>query len=88
MNEMSFVIKYLRTKAPPPSRPVPCERSCPTQHDALTFCVVLRNLGGEAIELVQYVHGREDAVLDGRDLAAAIDRQCTRIEEHAVPPWR
>jgi hypothetical protein len=87
MSDMSFVIKYLRT-APPPTCLVRCEKHCETQAAALTFCVVLRNLGGEAIELVQLIRGREDAVLDGRDLDAAIDRQRVRIQEDAVPPWR
>ncbi|MDB5397602.1 MAG: hypothetical protein JWM91_5108 [Rhodospirillales bacterium] len=87
MSDMSFVIRYLRS-VPPHTCTIRCEKYCETQAAALTFCVVLRNRGGEAIELVQLIQGREDAVLDGRDLDAAIDRQRMRIEENAVPPWR
>jgi hypothetical protein len=87
MSDMSFVIKYLRM-APSPHGSVRCETSYETESEALTFCVVLRNMGGEAIELVQLIQGREDAVLDGRALDAAIDRQRARIEAKAVPLWR
>jgi hypothetical protein len=87
VSDMSFVIKYRRLKTIP-ACDGQCEKYCPSQAAALTFCVVLRNLGGEAIELVQLIQGREDAVLDGRALDEAIDRQRTRIEQDANPPWR
>jgi hypothetical protein len=87
MSDMSFVIKYTGCGAPCLSGK-PAEKCCLTQDEALTFCVVLRNLGGEAIELVQFVGGQPDAVLDGPDLDAAIARQRNHIERDANPPWR
>jgi hypothetical protein len=83
---ISFVVRY----APPgPVRSVvECEKHCPTKDTALNFCVILRNLGGDPTELLQLIHGQSDAVLDGCDLEEAIDRQRTRLETEAVPPWR
>jgi hypothetical protein len=87
MNDgISFVVRY----APPGvvQSSAECEKHCLTKDTALNFCVVLRNLGGEPAELLQLIHGQPDAVLDGRDLEDAIDRQRTRLETEAVPPWR
>ncbi len=83
---MSFLLKY-RRMAPPPLNSVLCEAYCETQIAALNFCVVLSNMGGAALELVQMIGGREDAVLDGRDLDVAIDRQRARIEQNGGPDW-
>jgi hypothetical protein len=84
---MSFLVRYLRTKSLPPEEAALCEKQYPTQDQALTFCVILRNMGGEALELVQLIRDREDAVLDGQGLDAAILRQRTHIEQDANPPW-
>jgi hypothetical protein len=83
---ISFVVRY----APPGlvRSSVECEKHCPTKDTALNFCVVLRNLGGDPTELLQLIHGQPDAVLDGCDLEEAIERQRTRLETEAVPPWR
>lgn len=82
---MSFVVKYV---PPGSASAVTCEKSCANEITALNFCVVLRNLGGVPAEMLQFIHGQLDAVLDGRDLEDAIDRQCARLETEAVPPWR
>ncbi len=87
-NGISFVVRYA---APGPSSSAQadeCEKHCPTKSAALNFCVILRNLGGSPIEVLQLIHGKSDAVLDGGDLEEAIDRQRIRLEAEAVPPWR
>ena len=81
---ISFVVRY----AAPGARQAACDKRCHTKSTALNFCVILRNLGGRPIELLQLICGRPDAVLDGQDLEAAIDRQRTRLETEAIPPWR
>ncbi|HEX4507077.1 MAG TPA: hypothetical protein VH722_15210 [Alphaproteobacteria bacterium] len=81
---ISFVVRY----AAPGAHHEACEKPCQTKSAALNFCVILRNLGGRPTELLQFVCGRPDAVLDGGDLEAAIDRQRTRLETEANPPWR
>lgn len=84
---LSFLVRYA---APGVARTsgVPCEKHCATKSAALNFCVILRNLGGHPTELLQFVRGQPDAVLDGQDLEAAIDRQRIRLETEATPPWR
>jgi len=81
---ISFVVRYA---ASGPQHEI-CEKPCATKSAALNFCVILRNLGGRPSELLQLVCGRPDAVLDGPDLEAAIDRQRARLETEAIPPWR
>jgi len=81
---LSFLVRYVA----PGAQHKPCEKPCRTRSAALNFCVILRNLGGEPMELLQLVCGRPDAVLDGQGLEIAIDRQRTRLETEAVPPWR
>lgn len=81
---ISFVVRY----AAPQGRMDECEKHCLTKSAALNFCVILRNLGGNPSELVQLIHGQCDAVLDGRDLEEAIDRQRIRLETEVVPAWR
>jgi hypothetical protein len=81
---ISFVVRY----AAPGRQHAVCEKPCWTKSAALNFCVILRNLGGHPIELLQLVCGRPDAVLDGQDLEAAIDRQRLRLETEAIPAWR
>ena len=87
MSDMSFVVKYLTPGGAPPGEAVEAEKHYPTKDEALTFCVILRNMGGEVRELVQYIRDREDAVLDGQGLDAAILRQRIHIEQDASPPW-
>jgi hypothetical protein len=83
---LSFLVRYT---APGAVLALPaCERHCATESAALNFCVILRNLGGHPREVLQLIHGQPDAVLDGHDLEAAIDRQRIRLETEAVPPWR
>ena len=81
---LSFLVRY----AAPGGQHETCEKHCATRSAALNFCVLLRNIGGRPAELLQLVCGRPDAVLDGQDLEAAIDRQRTRLETEAIPPWR
>ena len=81
---ITFVVRY----AAPGARQAACEKLCRTRSAALNFCVILRNLGGQPEELLQLICGQPDAVLDGQDLDAAIDRQRTRLETEVVPPWR
>jgi hypothetical protein len=81
---ITFVVLY----AAPGARQDICEKCCRTRATALNFCVVLRNLGGRPIELMQLICGQSDAVLDGPDLEAAIDRQRAWLAREAVPPWR
>jgi hypothetical protein len=84
---MSFLVRFLRQKVSPPVDATPSEKLYQTRESALTFCVILRNMGGEVIELVQCIGGREDAVLDGPGLEGAITRQRIHIEQDAQPPW-
>ena len=72
---ISFVVRY----GAPGAQHETCEKPCHTKSAALNFCVILRNLGGRPMELRQVICGRPDAVLDGQDLEAAIDRQRTRL---------
>jgi hypothetical protein len=85
---ISFVVRYAAPGRCPSVHADECEKHCPTKSAALNFCVILRNLGGSPIEVLQLIHGKSDAVLDGRDLEEAIDRQRIRLEAEAVPPWR
>lgn len=85
---LSFVVRYAAPGGLCSPRSATCEKYCVSKGSALNFCVILRNLGGDPMELLQLIHGRPDAVLDGRDLEEAIDRQCTRLAADAVPPWR
>jgi len=83
---LSFLLRY---SAPGAVLSSPaCERHFATESAALNFCVILRNFGGHPAEVLQLIHGKPDAVLDGHDLEAAIDRQRIRLETEAVPPWR
>jgi hypothetical protein len=83
---LSFLLRY---RAPGAALPLPaCEKHFATEPAALNFCVILRNLGGYPTEMLQLIHGKPDAVLDGHDLEAAIDRQRIRLETEAIPPWR
>ena len=85
---ISFLVRYTAREFVQLGHTVECERHCLTKSAALNFCVILRNLGGNPTELLQLIHGQPDAVLDGPDLEEAIDRQRTRLETEAVPPWR
>jgi len=85
---LSFVVRYAAPGHPCAPRSVTCEKYCLSKSSALNFCIVLRNLGGDPMEVLQLIHGQSDAVLDGRDLEEAIDRQRVRLEADAVPPWR
>jgi hypothetical protein len=85
---ISFVVRYAAPRSAQLACIEDCEKHCPTKSAALNFCVILRNLGGSPMELLQLIHGQPDAVLDGRDLEEAIDRQRTRPETEAIPPWR
>ena len=87
-NGISFVVRYAAPGRSPSAHADECEKHCPTKSAALNFCVILRNLGGSPIEVLQLICGKSDAVLDGRDLEEAIDRQRIRLEAEAVPPWR
>jgi len=85
---ISFVVRYAAPGRSPSAHANECEKHCPTKSAALNFCVILCNLGGNPIEVLQLIQGKSDAVLDGSDLMEAIDRQRTRLETEAVPPWR
>jgi hypothetical protein len=85
---ISFVVRYVAPGRSPPAHGDECEKHCSTKSAALNFCVILRNLGGSPIEVLQLICGKSDAVLDGCDLEEAIDRQRIRLEAEAVPPWR
>ena len=87
MSDMSFVVRYTGAKTVQAGKPIHHEKHYPTQDEALTFCVVLLNMGGEVVEMVQCIGGCEDAVLDGPALNGAIARQRVHIEQDAEPPW-
>jgi hypothetical protein len=87
-NGISFVVRYAAPGQSPSAHADECEKHYATKSAALNFCVILRNLGGSPIEVLQLICGKSDAVLDGCDLEEAIDRQRTRLETEAVPPWR
>jgi len=77
---ISFVLNYTKTKAAPPASAIEYEKSFPTLDAALTFCVQLTELGGEALYIIKVVRGIEDAVVEGEALARSIRRQRTRQE--------
>jgi hypothetical protein len=72
---ISFVLNYTKTKAAPPASAIEYEKSFPTLDAALTFCVQLTELGGEALYVIKVIHGVEDAVLEGKALVHSIERQ-------------
>ena len=80
MANISFVLNYTKTKAAPPASAIEYEKSFPTLDAALTFCVQLTELGGEALYIIKVVRGIEDAVVEGEALARSIRRQRTRRE--------
>jgi hypothetical protein len=76
-----FVLNYTKAKAVPPASAIEFEKSFPTMDAALTFCVQLTELGGEALYIIIKLSRRaEDAVLEGKALARSIERQRTRHE--------
>ena len=77
---ISFVLNYTKTKAAPPASAIEYEKSFPTLDAALTFCVQLTELGGEALYVIKVIHGVEDAALEGKALVHSIERQRTRRE--------
>jgi len=77
---ISFVLNYTKTKAAPPASAIEYEKSFPTLDAALTFCVQLTELGGEALYIIKVVRGIEDAVVEGEALARSIRRQWARRE--------
>ena len=80
MANISFVLNYTKTKAAPPASAIEYEKSFPTLDAALTFCVQLTELGGEALYIIKVVRGIEDAVVEGEALARSIRRQWARRE--------
>ena len=85
---IAFAVRYVAPRDTRSARAVECEKHFRTKSTALNFCVILRNLGGDPMEVLQLIRGQSDAVLDGSDLEEAIDLQRTRLETEAVPPWR
>jgi hypothetical protein len=79
MSDILFILNYKKTKIAPPETATDYNKTFPTRTSALNFCVVLTKLGGEAVELVQKIHGEEDAVLDGPELEQAVDSQRTHL---------
>lgn len=79
MADISFAVNYTKTKANPPARAVEYEKRFLTMGAALNFCVQLTDLGGDALYIVQYICGTEDAILEDAGLAVAIERQRARI---------
>ena len=80
MANTTFVLNYTKTKAAPPASAIEYEKSFPTLDAALTFCVQLIELGGEALYIIKVVRGIEDEVFEGEALARSIKRQRTRKE--------
>lgn len=78
MTKLSFCVNYTKTKVNLPSHAIEYEKSFPTMDDALDFCGRLAELGGEALYILQLIRGVEDAVLEGEDLAQAIERRGIR----------
>ncbi len=76
---MSFVVNYTKTSANPPACPIAYEKHFLTMRAALNFCVELDDLGYRVADLVQFIRGIEDGVLEGPALAVAVDRQRARI---------
>lgn len=72
MARIAFALNYTKTKALPPATAADYEKSFETMEAALSFCVDLTRLGGEALYLVKYIYGNEASVLEGDDLALAI----------------
>ncbi|HTJ65869.1 MAG TPA: hypothetical protein VL899_18860 [Alphaproteobacteria bacterium] len=77
---IAFVVTYTKTRAKPPASAIEYDRSFPTMWAALSFCVRLTTLGGDALSIVQSVGDREDAILEGEPLADMIHSQRHRIE--------
>jgi hypothetical protein len=82
MADMSFSVNYTKTKVNPPSHPIEYEKCFLTLSAALNFCVQLADQGGEALYIIQFVRRTEDGILEGAQLAEAIDRQRVRL---AIP---
>lgn len=75
MTDMSFSLNYTKTKVSPPARAIEYEKCFLTLSAALDFCVQLTDLGGEALHIIGFVRDTEDGILEGNQLAQAIDRQ-------------
>ena len=74
MSHVSFALSYAKAKVRPPARAIRYEQSFSSLSAAIDFCIDIEEMGGEAFSVVQFVRGREDAVLEGVALARAIDR--------------
>jgi hypothetical protein len=74
MSNASFVLSYAKARVRPPARAVHYEETFSSLDAAVEYCVDIEDLGGEAFTVVQFIRGREDAVLEGVALAKAIDR--------------
>jgi len=70
----SFVLAYTKTKAVPPAKAAEFEKPFPTLTAALAFCVKLIALGGEPLYIIKTIRGDEESVLEGDDLARAVER--------------
>src|ERR1700761_2842933 len=81
---ISFIVRY----AAPGAHQAACEKRCHTRATALNFCVILRNRGGQPIELLQLIWARPDPVVAGQDMEEAIALQRPRLQPEAAPPWR
>jgi len=78
VTKISFVLNYTKTKASPPASAIEYEKAFPTMDAALSFCVQLTELGGEAIYIIKMIGGEEDTVFEGEALVRSIRRQRMR----------
>jgi hypothetical protein len=78
VTNISFVLNYTKTKAAPPASAIEYEKSFPTLDAALTFCIRLTELGGEALYILRLNRGVEDEVLEGKALVQSIERRRMR----------
>jgi hypothetical protein len=69
-----YAVRYADPGYAQLGRIVEREKRCPTENTALRFCLLLRQLGGKPLELLQLIPGRTAAVLAGRELEEAVDR--------------
>jgi hypothetical protein len=81
--DLSFLINYTKTRVNPPARAIEYEKCFLTMDAALNFSVQLTDLGGEVLNIMQFVCGTEDGILEGEQLAEAVighrARQANRL---------
>jgi hypothetical protein len=73
VTKISFVLTYTKTKAVPPQSAAEFEKSFATLDSALTFCLQLAKLGGEALYIIKFIRNAEESVLEGDDLTRRIN---------------